>query len=371
MKTIALDLRFRVPSGASIAMQQLFRRLLGQAPPGVRFVSIRYEDQELVTELEDLESLVVPKMSALMELAWNEFRLPGLMRKAGVDLYHGLKQCAPYRTACKTVHTVDAVKRGSGDALPLPLSHRLYFGAHVCHVYKRSEHLMPVSDHVGAFLRADLKIDPERMTVVHNGVDDPFLEAGRNRDGSTGNPLNLAAPMILSVGTLIPLKNQLATVKALATIADRVPHHLVLLGREDAEYGKQVREAAEAGGIADRVHFVGFVDAAGLMGFLTAAELMVHVSRTEGFCMATGEAMACGLPLILTDRGGLKEQCLEAAVYLDDPDDHDGLANHLLRVLTDPDMRDTMRQRGLDRAGELSWDEAAKKTLAVYEHVLD
>lgn len=370
MKTIALDIRFRVPSGSSIALQNLSSCLVRQAPPDIRFITVRYQQQSLPPELDALDAVVVQKMSAPVELLWNEVRLPGLLERRGVDLYHGMKQCAPLRLRCPSVHTVDAIKRGSNDELPIPLGPRLYFGWYVCNIYKRSDHLLPVSRHVGNFLIRRLRISPDRVTVVHNGVNSVFLETERPDPDSIENPLGINAPFIVCIGSVIPLKNQLGVVKALSKIADRVPHHLAILGREEPGYAQQIREAAQAGGIADRLHWIGFVDTDGLIRHMHAADAMVHVSRTEGFCLATGEAMASGLPLVLTDRGALREQCADAARYIIDPDDHDALADQMHRLLTDPSLRESMRLRGLKRAAALSWPEAAEKTLDVYHRLL-
>lgn len=367
---IALDIRFRTISGSSIAIQHLARSLVELAPADVGFVPVRYPDQTLTDPLDALDAIHVPKMPVLAELAWNELKLPGLLKSNGVDLYHGMKQCGPLRLHCPQVHTVDAIKRGAADELPMPLVPRLYWGRYVCGRYKRSDHLMPVSDYVSRFLTDCLGIEPDRLTVVNNGVAQRFLEAGRSRNGKRFDPLTLNAPYVINVGAVIPLKNQIAAVQALARIADRVPHHLVLLGQEDPVYGPKVREAAQRAGLADRVHHVGFVEPDGLIEFLLGADIMAHTSRTEGFSLAISEAMACGLPLIVTRRGGLNEQCGDAALYLENPDDHDTLAELMRGVLTDTTQRETMRQRGLERVAPMSWPAAARKTLGVYNRLL-
>ncbi len=370
MTKIALDIRFRAMSGSSIAIQHLAQSLVEVSPPDLGFILVRYTDQTLLEELNALEAIQVPKMSMLGELAWNEFKMPGQLKSKGIDLYHGMKQCGALRAGCPQVHTVDAIKRGSADEVPMPLLPRLYWGRYVCGRYKRSDHLMPVSDYVSRFLTDDLGIEADRQTVVNNGVAECFLEAGRSRNGKLYDPLNLNAPYLINVGTVIPLKNQIAAVRALSKISDRTPHHLVLLGREDSVYGPKVREAAKQAGVADRVHHVGFVDADGLIEFLLGADAMVHTSRTEGFCLAVAEGMACGLPMVVVDRGGLREVCGDVALYVDDPDDHDTLAETILGLLTDTGQQETMRQGSLDRAQALSWPDAARKTLAVYDRLL-
>jgi glycosyltransferase involved in cell wall biosynthesis len=358
-------------SGSSNAITHLVCAMIAQAPPTMRFVLVRYRDQRLPAEIGGLQAVHVPKMPLPAELLWNELRLPRLLKDVRADLYHGMKQCGPFRLHCPQVHTVDAIKRGSADELPLPLGPRVYNGWYVCGRYKRSAHLMPVSGYVGGFLTDSLGIETQRLTVVNNGVGEMFHDAGRSDADNGHDPLNLGVPYLINVGSVIPLKNQLAAVEALARIAEKVPHHLVILGREDKTYGPRVRAAAEQAGIGHRLHLVGFVDARGLVGYLLGAQAMVHPTRTEGFGLATAEAMACGLPLVVSDRGGLREQCGDAAVYLDDPDDHDALAAALLRVLGDAGLRETMRRRGLRRAGALTWPQAARKTLEVYDRLLN
>ena len=370
MRTIALDIRYRVSSGASHAIDSITRELLRQAPSDTRFVAIRYRDQNLPNDLAELEAITPPVLPGPLELVWNELRLPGLLKAKDVSLYHGMKQCAPLRLHCPTVHTVDAIKQGTKDELPLPLMPRLYLAWYVCSAYRRSQHLLPVSKYVSRFLTERLNVPLHRITVVHNGINEKFVNAGPAKDEATAPPDGMKAPFIISVGTVIPLKNQLATVKALAMIADRVPHHLVLLGRKDEEYASKIQEAAEASGIADRLHSIGYLESDELIRYLHAADAMVHVSRTEGFCLATGEAMACGVPLILTDRGALKEQCQDAARYIDDPDDHAALARELQQLLTDASLREDLAAKGLSRASSLRWSGAARQTIGVYDDVL-
>ncbi len=336
----------------------------------MRFVLVRYSEQSLPKELASLDSVIVPRMPMPLEVLWNELNLPRLLGRKAVDLYHGLKQCAPLRLRCPQVHIVGAIKRGGDDDLPIPLGPRLYWAWYACAVYRRSKHLMPVSGYVGDFLTDKLGIDPGKVTVVHNGISDMFLNARQRSHGGAADQLEPGTPYIVCVGSVIPLKNQLAVVRALAKIADRVPHHLVLLGREDPAYAKRVQDAADELRITARLHRAGFIHSDGLVKHMLGAEAMVHVSRTEGCCLATGEAMACGLPLVLTDRGGLREQCQDAAVYIDNPDDHDALAEAMLQVLSDPAKRQAMRQQGLDRSVAMTWDHAARANLEIYQRVL-
>lgn len=114
---------------------------------------------------------------------------------------------------------------------------------------------------------------------------------------------------------------------------------------------------------------MGFIDPNQLRYFYNAAFCMVHPSLHEGLPIAPLEAMACGLPLICSFRGGLEEACGNAAMYLESPDDSEALENYLIKLMTDEKEQVNLRTKALERAKQFSWEKAAKKTLAVYREM--
>jgi len=113
------------------------------------------------------------------------------------------------------------------------------------------------------------------------------------------------------------------------------------------------------------VEFTGRVDDAALAELYRQAAVMVFPSRYEGFGLPALEAMACGCPVIASDRASLPEVVGDAALRVD-PDDVEAMAAALRRVLGDARLRSELRRRGLARAAGLSWDLTAERTLAVY-----
>jgi len=89
----------------------------------------------------------------------------------------------------------------------------------------------------------------------------------------------------------------------------------------------------------------------------------------EGFGLPPLEAMACGTPVVVSQRASLPEVVGEAGLLVN-PDSDEEIAAALHRVLTDPDLASDMRQKGLTQAGKFSWRRAAEETLAVYEETL-
>jgi glycosyltransferase involved in cell wall biosynthesis len=78
--------------------------------------------------------------------------------------------------------------------------------------------------------------------------------------------------------------------------------------------------------------------------------------------------MACGIPVVASDRGSLPEVVGDAGLLVD-PQDMDGLAEAAVRVLSDRGLRARLRRRGLERAALFSWERTARQTLAIYRSV--
>jgi glycosyltransferase involved in cell wall biosynthesis len=98
------------------------------------------------------------------------------------------------------------------------------------------------------------------------------------------------------------------------------------------------------------------------------ADVLVMPSWYEGFGLPVLEAMACGLPVVAANRASLPEVVGDAGLLVE-PDDLDGIAGAVTRIVADPALRADLRQRGLKRASEFTWERTAERTLAVYHAV--
>jgi glycosyltransferase involved in cell wall biosynthesis len=97
--------------------------------------------------------------------------------------------------------------------------------------------------------------------------------------------------------------------------------------------------------------------------------LFVFPSRYEGFGLPVLEAMACGCPVLSSNASSLPEVAGDAAILLD-PMDVESFTREMVRVISDSDLRQDLRERGLARAAQFSWDWTARETIAVYRALL-
>jgi glycosyltransferase involved in cell wall biosynthesis len=209
---------------------------------------------------------------------------------------------------------------------------------------------------------------PQRIEVVHNGVDAPPAHANGSLRAELGIPEG--APLVGEVARLCDVKGQRELIAALAQVPDA---RLVLVG-EDLEQGGAFRAGlerdAERAGVRDRVVFAGYrPDARALLGEL---DVFALPSWTEGLPLGVLEAMASARPVVATPVGGTPELVTDGETgLLVPPRDPDALAAALRRLLADADLRRRLGEAGERRAREeFSLDAMCSRVLAIYDEVV-
>jgi glycosyltransferase involved in cell wall biosynthesis len=146
-------------------------------------------------------------------------------------------------------------------------------------------------------------------------------------------------------------------------------HRLALAGKETWFSGR-VHEAAKQSGVADRIHFCGFVSDHELLQLYNACDLFVFPSFYEGFGLPALEAMACGRAVACSGTSAVPE-VVDGAAILFDPYAPDEIARAMADILLDSELRGRMERLGLMRAAKFSWRNTARQTLDVYGEVAE
>jgi len=207
-------------------------------------------------------------------------------------------------------------------------------------------------------------VSRDRIDVVPLGVDAAYRPADLAECDRVRARYALPARFFLYVGTIEPRKNLARLVDAWSRIAESCDADLVLAGREGWRMAA-LREAMARSPRRNRIHLPGFVRHEDLPGMLGAAQIFVWPSLYEGFGLPPLEAMACGVPVITSNTSSLPEVVADAAITVD-PYDVEALAQAMAQLAQDRAMRDTLRQRGLQRAALFSWCRTAELTVDAY-----
>lgn len=217
-----------------------------------------------------------------------------------------------------------------------------------------------------------LHIPAEKVTVIYNGVHPRFrcLDRAEARK-QVRTALSLDFPYFLYVGNLKPHKNVECLLLGFALLRARGLSgcDLVIVG-DDGRGRRLLQSTCARLDIARNVRFIPHVDDDLLPQVYAAAETLVLPSLMEGFGFPVVEAMACGTPVICARSAALPEIAGEAAQFFD-PSSYEDLAAAMERVLDSPDLRQTLRLNGLDRARVFAWDECARNHYKLYREIMD
>ena len=194
-----------------------------------------------------------------------------------------------------------------------------------------------------------LGVPPERLRVAHPGLENGFVAEGERAD--------LGRPYALTVATLEPRKNLETLLAAHRLLGDDLA--LAVAGGE----GWRARPELRGEGVLP----LGFVPHAQLPALYRGAEVFVFPSRFEGFGMPVVEAMACGVPCVVSSHPSLDEACGDAALRAD-PESPEELAAAIERARAE---RDELVRRGLEHARGFSWRATGEVMLAGYAEALE
>jgi glycosyltransferase involved in cell wall biosynthesis len=286
-----------------------------------------------------------------------------------VDLFHA-PDCIPprwgFRRVVVTVHDLGFLRYPE----TLTADSRRHYAGHIRAAVGRADAVIADSRATQRDLAERLSVPADRVAVVPLGVDDVYRPLPGDETEVVLSRFGLEPGYVLFVGTFEPRKNVAGLCEAYARVRRLVSDApaLVLAGHRGWLF-EATRERVERLGLGPHVRFLHDVGDGDLPALYNGAALFVLASHHEGFGLPVLEAMACGVPCVVADRGSLPEVAGGVAVEVD-PDDPDAIATAIVRVLTDTPLRDDMRRRGLARAATFSWTRTARATLDVYDRVL-
>ncbi|MEX1158513.1 MAG: glycosyltransferase family 1 protein [Thermomicrobiales bacterium] len=308
---------------------------------------------------------------------WEQTGVVLATRRASVDLVHIPHFSAPLYQAVPHVVTVH-------DVIPLALpgyggtiKMRAYLRL-VARTVRRAPLILTDSEHARRDITRHLGIPPERIRVTPLAAGEHLCPAATEADRASVDATRarhgLHIPFVLYVGGLDIRKRLPQLIRGFAAALPLLPetYDLVIPGRAHTDnpviyppLEPLIREL----GIADRVRLIGFVSEEDKRDLYRAASVFVFASEYEGFGLNPLEAMACGAPVICSNRSSLLEVVGDAGLLIDP--EPDAIARALVHVLTDDALRADLARRGLRRAATFSWNRTMRLTLSAYHDVLD
>jgi glycosyltransferase involved in cell wall biosynthesis len=373
--TVAL-VAHRFAAGEPTGIGRYYRELAvalaeGADPAGRRHVAV--STREPLTgpwAPPSLEVVQVPGDRRWRALGWALTGRPPVDRFLGdVDLVHLLHPWTVVPTRAPLVVTVHDL---------MVLQHPRWYGRAEAWMHRRglrhavahAARFVVNSEHTGRELINELGVERERVRVAHLGVGEEFRRRPAPAEVAAVCTRHRVEPerFVVAVGAVSERKNLGTVLRALAALDPAVRPVLVAAGPRSVG-ADGIVATAERLGVAQDVRWTGFVGSDDLPALLSASAALVHPSRAEGFGMTPLEAMAAGVPALVSDVGSVREVTGDAAVLLD-PDDADAWAAALQALLTDPERRAALVAAGTAHQASFTWRRCADETAAVHDEVL-
>lgn len=358
------------PAGVGRYAISLVPRMIEQRPDW-RFTVLRLRvPRECWVELVDGSADVVEIESTIeIDTLHNHFRGASLLdfaaREHGpIDVFHSLFQVVPVGIGDSvrvvvTAHDfidMDFPRDVRGNALSAAWLGR-YASLAFPHAMRRADRIVAISEHTAA--RARTLTDAEKVVVIPHGVEPRYFEPPPAPDAIVQYLRQDGWRYIVAVGNEKPYKNLPLLIRAFARA--KLPRvRLVIVGPWERLFFD-----AETMGVKDQVVFPGFLYDEDLRRVLGHADLFVFPSTREGFGMPPLEAMAMGVPTVVSDVEPMRSVAGDAAIRFS-PNDEYALTEILRRVLLNPAVAAGMRELGRKHARRFDWNETARETLLSY-----
>jgi len=301
---------------------------------------------------------------------WDQWKLPRQLKKERIDLFYSPYYKLPLLSSVPAVNQVlDLMYLVFPPYLQdLGVFRRLYYSSFGRSFAHKAINVITDSEHAKSDIIRLWEIKPEKITVIPLGAADRYIPVGDEEictrvRGENGLPERY----ILYLGNFKPHKNVASLIQAYARIRNECKgYKLVLAGPLDT-HGQALKSQVATAGLTENVIFTGIIREEDLPEvILSMADLFVFPSLYEGFGIPPLEAMACGTPVIASNRTAIPEAVGNAGLLVD-PLNIDALGQAMLTLLQNPDLRRTYAEKGLKRAAQFRNEQTAGM---LYKHII-
>lgn len=228
--------------------------------------------------------------------------------------------------------------------------------------FHKADHIIAVSELTKRTVVSNYGIDPNKVTVVHNG-NSPLVKNPSVKYGHLHSLHKQGKKIVLYAGRITIQKGVDYFIHAAKKVLEHNPGvYFIVTGSGDME--NQIIQLTTDLGINNQFIFTGFYTGEEFAEFLSVSDVFVMPSVSEPFGVTPLESMSSGIPVILSKQSGVSEVITHALKV--DFWDTDEMANSILAVLRHPVLKETLSQEGIRQVEGVTWDKAAKKMKTLY-----
>lgn len=310
---------------------------------------------------ENVKPVVIgpPTRHPVLWYLWFEFQIPKVLKKYKADLFLSPDGYLSQRTKVPqlgVIHDINFVHRPED----LPWLKAKYYNYYFPKFAKLAKRIATVSFYSKEDITRSFKVDYDKIDVVYDGINQIFKPISNKEKTEVRSMFTNGAEYFLFVGALHPRKNVCGLLKAFDAFKSVVNDttKLVIVGGEMHKTGP-IFETYENMRHKNDVVFTGRVSTADLHDIFGAAMALTFVPFFEGFGIPIVEAMSAGVPVICSNTTSIPEVGGNAVLYAD-PIKIDQITEAMIKLHKDPDLRNSLVEKGFIQKNKFSWDETAR-----------
>lgn len=300
---------------------------------------------------------------------WFQYSVKKALKKIDADLFISTDGYISLSTDVKTLNVFHDL---NFEHYPkdVPLLERWYYRTFFPKYAHRANHIATVSEFSKQDIIKSYQISPDKIDVVYNGANEIYAPVDSTVKKMTREKLTGGHPYFFFIGSLHPRKNLSNLFKAfdIYRTSTNTTTKLVITGARkwwtddiDKVYKNMV--------FREDIIFTGRLTISEIRNVMASSQALTYVSYFEGFGIPIVEAFRCGIPVITSNVTSMPEIAGDAALTVD-PFDPSAIADAMMKIDSDADLRETLITRGFQRAEEFTWDKSAERLWKAIEKIM-
>lgn len=359
-------------TGVARYLRNLLKNFAEIAPENVYllYFKTRLVQEDFLEQDCFCKKLVKMPLTPKKKVIWEQVFLPGELALNKVDLLFSPSYLTPFFTPAKSVVTIHDVTYEVNPDWFHP-KERLKMRTLTKLAALKASKIIAVSEATKQDIIHYYQVDPAKIRVIYEASEpefQPIKDEGKILE--IKRKYGFQDKLIFYVGSIFTRRNIPQLLEGFRKVANKLQKVQLLIIGEDRAYPPQnINKLSNELGLDDKVIWYEYIPEEDLVLLYNAAELFIYPSSYEGFGLPVLEAMACGTPVITSNRSSLPEVVGDAGLTIN-PTNIDEIAGAIVRVLTNGELREHLSARSLERAQSFSWRQAAGETLRLFEEVI-
>jgi glycosyltransferase involved in cell wall biosynthesis len=296
-----------------------------------------------------------PARHPLLWKFWYDINIPSVLKKHKADVFvscDGFCSLSTKIPQCLVVHDLSFLHHPSF----IKKSYLLFYKKYTPKFLEKARSVATVSEFSKKDILEHYKVDPEKIDIVFSAAKDIFHPLNEEEKKATKNKFTDGKEYFVYAGAIHPRKNLMNLLKAFSVFKKRQQTNmkLVLTGRLAWKYESFIK-SLKTYKYRNEVVMTGYVKEDELVKIIGAAYGLVYPSLWEGFGVPVLEAMQCDVPVITSTKSSMQEITKDAALYAD-ADNHADIADKMMMLYKDENLRKQLVEKGRQVAKQYNWD---------------